>query len=383
MSTSPSKRQRLAGSFSPASPPYHLAKTVEQTKPPVVQPNTPTSPPYMSSISQPNGVPSSTATGQSSEITPPSSTIMSSQASQQPSAAMNHAFPTPASSTAGTVSFALKDSDGDAQMTDELLEAAAKMGGDVAMSDLHEYRRSDHDRQGEGSLASERASFERLNADMGSLFKLCENPHPISRPHPSQNLIELYGLTSIAASVARIDPVTGEKINKLRKSYEGKVKNLQIAGKNKAVKVSDEFTNLLQWPDQEWHNQKVHGKNVMDGLGADLLGMLDRAVQMAPGKLPAAEADKWRSLVATDDSVKSKAAVEITGKKPIQPTPNARSSAVPSPALKPSRPERTGTKRRYNETSFVGYGEGFGDDEIADSTGGEDDGRSRITKKKQ
>jgi hypothetical protein len=88
---------------------------------------------------------------------------------------MNHAFPTPAGSTAGTVSFALKDSDGDAQMIDELTEAAAKTGGDVAMSDSHEYRRSDHDRQGEGSLASERAGFERPNADMGSLFKLCEN----------------------------------------------------------------------------------------------------------------------------------------------------------------------------------------------------------------
>lgn len=296
---------------------------------------------------------------------------------------MNHAFPTPASSTAGTVSFALKDSDGDAQMTDELIEAAAKTGGDVAMSDSHEYRRSNHDRQGEGSLASEKAGFERPNADMGSLFKLCENPHPISRPHTSQNLIELYGLNSIAASVARIDPVTGEKINKLRKSYEGKVKTLQIAGKNKAVKVPDEFTNLLQWPEQEWHNQKVHGKNALDGLSGDLLGMLDRAVQMAPGKLPAAEADKWRNLVATDDGVKSKAAAEIVGKKPVQPAPNARSLAVPSPALKPSRPERSGTKRRYNETSFVGYGEGFADDDIADSTGGEDDGRSGITKKKR
>jgi hypothetical protein len=218
---------------------------------------------------------------------------------------------------------------------------------------------------------------------MGSLFKLCENPHPISRPHTSQNLIELYGLNSIAASVARIDPNTGEKINKLRKSYEGKVKNLQIAGKNKAAKVPDEFTNLLQWPEQEWHNQKVHGKNAMDGLSGDLLGMFDRAVQMAPGKLPAAEADKWRNLVATDDGVKSKAAAEIVAKKPVQPAPNARSSAVPSPALKPSRPERSGTKRRYNETSFVGYGEGFADDDIADSTGGEDDGRSGITKKKR
>jgi len=88
---------------------------------------------------------------------------------------MNHAFPTPASSTAGTASFALKDSDGDAQMTDELIEAAAKTGSDAAMSDSHEYRRSNHDRQGEGSLASERAGFERPNADMGSLFKLCEN----------------------------------------------------------------------------------------------------------------------------------------------------------------------------------------------------------------
>ncbi|OCK86395.1 Rox3-domain-containing protein, partial [Lepidopterella palustris CBS 459.81] len=384
MSTSPNKRQRLAGSFSPASPPYHLAKASEQRKPPVVHPNTPTSPPYMSSTSQANGYSAFSGTAQSSEMTPPSSVVMSQQFSQQPGTTANHAFPTPASSTAGTVSFALKDSDGDAQMMDESTEDVAKTGDDgAAMSGTDEHRRSDHDRQEKGSLASESAGHRRRNADGGCLFKLCVNPHSISRPHTSQNLIELYGLNSIAASVARKDPVTGEKINKLRKSYEGQIKKLQIAGKNKAISNPDELMNFMGWPEQEWQNQKVYGKSVMDGLSGDVLGLLDRALQMAPGGLPPDQAEKWRNLVATDDGVKSKAGVDVPGKKPLQSTPNTRSPATLSPAVKAVRPERAGTKRRYNDTSFVGYGEGFADDDVADSTGGEDDGRSGFKNKKR
>ncbi|KAL9033478.1 MAG: hypothetical protein Q9214_007498, partial [Letrouitia sp. 1 TL-2023] len=48
--------------------------------------------------------------------------------------------------------------------------------------------------------------------------------------------MSLFNLQSLASSVARTDPVTGEKINKMRKSYEGKVKALGLAGRNRAVK---------------------------------------------------------------------------------------------------------------------------------------------------
>lgn len=46
-----------------------------------------------------------------------------------------------------------------------------------------------------------------------------------SRPSATQNLIDLYGLGPLATSVARFDPITGEK-RKLRKSYKNHIADL-------------------------------------------------------------------------------------------------------------------------------------------------------------
>ncbi|KAF2496326.1 mediator complex, subunit MED19 [Lophium mytilinum] len=219
---------------------------------------------------------------------------------------------------------------------------------------------------------------------MGSLFKLCQTPHPISRPHASQNLVTLYGLNDIATSVQRIKPGTANEKNTLRKTYLGHVKNLQLAGKNKPYNnPNEDFRDLLSWPVEEWHNQKEHGKRISDGLGDEVLDLLDRALQMAPGKLPHEQAEKWKGIVAPDETVKPKSIADMPGKRPLQPAPAGRNPAAMSPGLKSARPERSGVKRRYNETSFVGYGEGYADDDVADSTGGEDDGRGSSKKKRR
>lgn len=46
-----------------------------------------------------------------------------------------------------------------------------------------------------------------------------------SRPSATHNLIDLYGLGNLASSVARFDPLTGEK-RKLRKSYKNHIADL-------------------------------------------------------------------------------------------------------------------------------------------------------------
>ncbi|KAF2189753.1 Rox3-domain-containing protein [Zopfia rhizophila CBS 207.26] len=381
MSENPLKRQRLTGSFSPASPPYHLAKPTEQTKLPIVHPNTPTSPPYMSSISQANGGSATAATAPSSEMTPPSSVNMSQQGSHPAALAVNSLpFPTPASTT-GAISSGNVDSDGDAMMIDDGSEDAVKLANSQARLGLSQYRRSDHNRQGKG------LRFGEKGACGDSLFKLSEMPRPMSRPHGSQNLFELYGLSKVANSVARTDPATGEKINRIRKSYEGHIKNMQIAGKPKAVKMENAIMKHLDWPDEEYHMQRVHGRSMESALTPDLTGLsanfenlLNQALPMAPGPLPTVDTQQFKTYLATDDGSKSKAGAE---KKGLQPSSTAQSSAVPSPAPKPPRPERTGTKRRYNDSSFVGYSEGYADDDIAESTGGEDDGRNSFRKKRK
>ena len=138
---------------------------------------------------------------------------------------------------------------------------------------------------------------------------------------------------------------------------------------------------MLQIPDEDYHNSRVFGKDVQNGLAPDILANIDAALSMAPGPLPPADAQHFRAYVATDDSTKAKPALEIPAKKSMQPGAGTRDSAAPSPAMRPMRPERQGAKRRYVETSYAGYGEGF--DEEAESTAGEGDGRSGQNRKKR
>jgi hypothetical protein len=190
-------------------------------------------------------------------------------------------------------------------------------------------------------------------------------------------------LERLAKSVARVDPVTGEKINKLRKSYEGHIKTLQIAGKPKAVKMDDIFSALMSVPDDDWETNTV-GKEPWRKLSADKTSLepefgslLDSAFGgMGPGALPPSDASKYKAYIGTDDNLRPKAAAEAQVRTPLPssaPTPNAH-------AL-PRRPERSGSKRQYNEDSYQGYSEGYGDDFATDSTG-EDGSRGGFKRRK-
>ena len=207
--------------------------------------------------------------------------------------------------------------------------------------------------------------------------------HPISRPHPSENLISLYRLDKVAAGVARKDPITGEKINKLRKSYEGKVKALQLSGKNKAVSTPDEFTNMLLFPDEEWLNQKVLGKNVEDGFHSSVLCKLEKAVQASPVPLPTKESERWKNIIGTDEPPKLRTASDAIAKKPFQNIHNSSNSQAVSAVTRSVRPERVGKKRSYLDCSFRGYGEGYLDDDPIGSSAGEDENQGGLSKKKR
>jgi hypothetical protein len=216
----------------------------------------------------------------------------------------------------------------------------------------------------------------------------CLVAHEPSRPHTSQNLFELYGLNNLAKTVARTDPATGEKINKLRKSYEGHIKALQIAGKPKAAKMEWKFTNLYAFPDQDYYLSTVSGKEMskavdpQGGLSAEFSDMLNGALGgMDKGPLPAADANKYRAYLGTDETAKAKAPTEGAphrGVSSAAATPNPHASSA---ASRLARPERSGSKRQYTDASFHGYGEGFNDD-YAESTGGEDNGGMAAKRRK-
>jgi hypothetical protein len=382
MSEHTAKRQRLdsTGRFSPASPPFDVvAKASGHTKTPI-HPRTPTSPPYVSMNSQAHGglaLPHPAARG---ETSPPASAAMSQSLSQSATSATSaHPFPTPAS-TAGMLSSTTLDSDGDAMMDDSTEDDAVRIA---------DHRHSNHNRQAELEFSA-RGGLKAAEGVSGHLlFKVAGSKCEKSRPHVSQNLFRLYSLDNLAASVARTDPTTGEKINKLRKSYEGHIKQMQIAGKPKAQKMEHVFVAPLAVPEHEWHVSFVQGKEIDQALnpsgtalGLGFSNLLDSAFAgMAPGTLPSSEANRYRTYIGTDDVVKPKA----QDGPPHRPTPHT--SAAPTPgnsfaARGASRPERSGSKRQYTDAAFQGYAESY-DEFGADSTGGEDNAQGNMAKRRK
>lgn len=161
--------------------------------------------------------------------------------------------------------------------------------------------------------------------------------------------------------------MTGEKINRLRKSYEGKLKGLGLAGRNKPVKqepgAPGSLRHLTMWPEEEWQNQKVFGKQIkVADIDSTLHGLQTRAMQFKPGTVP--NNDFWEDVLGHEKPTKHQGTGD--GGKKATPTLGARSS-MQVPAAPAHEPERTrpsrGRKRHYDENSFVGYGEGYADDD--------------------
>lgn len=280
-----------------------------------------------------------------------------------------------------------RDLYGDAEMSDR---REGVEGNDVTGESEH--RRTDHERQRSGQN-----TVMKMPASAPPLHKLHTTPIAPSRPHPSQNLIQLYGLQRIQTSVARRDPVTGEKINKLRKSYENKVKSLGFAGRNKAQANQNELQGLLDplW-DQEiqpgvslWQSQtRDSGKQLgTPEAESDLSSKLDAAFQLLPGRLPAQLHKEWQNMLGLDDQSTgggTKANTTPAVKPAIgsatartAPTVSARASAPASPG-NVARPERSGKKRSYQDSSFEGYDQGYDDDGY--STGGRDSAKRQKRK---
>lgn len=163
-----------------------------------------------------------------------------------------------------------------------------------------------------------------------------------------------------------MDAVTGEKINRLRKSYEGKLKGLGLSGRNKPIKsdgnLSGGLRQLTMWPEEEWQNQKVFGKEIkVAGMDTALHQLQMNAMKMEPGPVP--NNDYWEDVLGHEKPSKSVGASD-TAKKPSVPVRSvSQSNGTPVPAEpERARPSR-GRKRHYDDNSFAGYGEGYADDD--------------------
>ncbi|OQE43084.1 hypothetical protein PENCOP_c003G06540 [Penicillium coprophilum] len=372
-------------------------------------PQTPTSPPLMSVSEQShaaNFISSHTSPNQATVqppniSSPPSSAPMSTQASQQPTMSTANSFPTPASSVSGHPANAtsVDEVDQGRKPFNMGIEDSAENPGASPAQQPKQHRANNHDRQslqtdstnnfatGQGQHSTDpdvmdvdteptrqtdtlSLSLDSLQKELTSAFHLCKSSPIVTGPDPSVDLVSLYGLGSIAHSVARMDPVTGEKINRLRKSYEGKLKGLGLAGRNKPSKqeigAPGSLRYMTLWPEEEWQNQKVHGKAIKTSdMDSALQNLQSRAMQMEPGPIP--NNDFWEDILGHEKPVKNPAPGE-TGKK-AAPAPTAGRPSIQSYTASPQsqeaerpRPSR-GRKRHYDDNSFSGYGEGFVDDD--------------------
>ncbi|KAK0950996.1 hypothetical protein LTR91_025276 [Friedmanniomyces endolithicus] len=285
----------------------------------------------------------------------------------------------------------------DAHPCGEVEDDVSMLSAPAAEADA-EHRRTDHERQ-EGT-PNDSPPTDTLPPPPPRLYKLRTKPIAPARPHPSQNLIDLYSLQGVQASVARHD-AAGNKINKLRKSYEGKVKQLGLSGRSKAQMGNGALAGLIV---PEWDYDVGEGKTLWEqDRGAEfplgdpdteqeILGKLSSALAMRPGHFPRSEHEQWKNVLGLDEP---KGTPVVAATKPyglltaVNPAlaktaPGIRHSAPASPGEGlggAARPERAGKKHRYDEASYSGYHEGYDDDGY--STGGDLASRRGSASKRQ
>ncbi|KAL3427923.1 Rox3 mediator complex subunit [Phlyctema vagabunda] len=271
-------------------------------------------------------------------------------------------LPTPAHSINGSTSSITSDMTSDPSMFED--------GSHKRKRDIGDHGDQE---QKKAHIENSRFGINDLHIDVGPKYLLCKTPHSGVRPHPSQDLFALYGLSPVAASVVRLWP-DGSK-NTLRKSYKGKIKDSGISGNFDVVKkdleASDTLFAMAMQPQEEWDMQFVRGKEVEKGLPEIARSSLGKAMTMLKGDLTKAD---WDSKVLGELGPASSTIASKTARIGIKaPTP-APVSAIPQNTAinrvtkgEIPRPRRNIKKRAYDDTSFVGYGEGFVDD-------GQDDG---------
>jgi hypothetical protein len=117
-------------------------------------------------------------------------------------------------------------------------------------------------------------------------------------------------------------------------------------------------------------NQNVSNKALQRGFPDELKRKLERAATLEKGPVPPHVAE-WNNIMGIDSRKPDTATVDtpkmqaghLPGKAKVNGQTNG-TSVAPSRASESSRPKRRhGSERRYFDSTFHGYGEGFADDD--------------------
>jgi hypothetical protein len=210
------------------------------------------------------------------------------------------------------------------------------------------------------------------------------------KPDVQSNLLTIYGLGDLHRSVARLDPNTGEKINKLRKSYEGQIKQFQLAGRNKPDKVDrehgavsmrqaignldSETFGIVHKSDEDWNREHAQREIKVND---DFRAKLRKAMQMQPGRVR--NEQKWDDVLG-HEKARPAAVPPMAASQTSHIRPNGVVRTAPQAAADLKRHTR-GKKRSYNDDSFIGYGDGYSEPEDMDHDGDSDDGGRKKRRK--
>lgn len=139
------------------------------------------------------------------------------------------------------------------------------------------------------------------------------------------------------------------------------------------------------WPEEEWHNQKVYGKKI--GVSTDMASKLQSAMKLEVGPMP--DHEKWEEALGHEKPIPIQPPEAVKKQGALANAPQRQAIGVGSTSTGAAgsevpRPRRTGKKRSYNDSSFVGYGEGYLDDVDGDHDySNSEDGRRASGKKRK
>lgn len=229
-------------------------------------------------------------------------------------------------------------------------------------------------------------ALKDMHEDVGEKYLILQKTWQPAKPLLSEDVFEMYDLTSLAGEVARVLP-DGTK-NAMRKTYKGQIKKLGLMGHFDPVKKEpndpDGILSLLSVPAEEFAVHFVRGKEVEDGFRPEVQKVLKQATTMARGTIPS---KKWDQGVLGDFAGGPKGSTSAKATAPGTPMHPAaggvpRTKAQSVAAQEAARPRRANKKRSYGDSSFEGYGEVY-DDETGAETGystGEGEGTKRRKK---
>lgn len=205
---------------------------------------------------------------------------------------------------------------------------------------------------------------------------VCFTAHNKAKIDMNEHILGKYGLSPLLATVARMDPDTNEKINKLRKSYEGQVRVAQLSGRNRPYKQERDPTDpdrsklriASVMPEEQFKETQVESK--IGDLSA-LRQRMQRGLRLNPGTMNKSVTEDWDIVLGHDKRPVGQATPQQSfQQQPVSRIPNGvrpTRPAQPAPASAPAtKPQTRGKKRSYHDSSFdgyIGYGDGYSDPE--------------------